>query len=489
MKKIVIIGGGIAGLTAGILAKKKGFQVEIHEKNALPGGECTGWNRKGFHIDNCIHWLTGTSKDSRIYPLWKEIHAIEDDTEILNPDLFYTSYYQGQKASLYCDLEKTRQELISISPEDTEEINKFIEHVKYAACCEMPVKKPMDKMGLFDMIEMGKLMADMPKVFKEYGKERISDFSKRFKHPLLSTLMKDYLPPEFPTSSFFVSYATIASQNGGIPRGGSLAMSLRIANYYQQIGGKLYLNSPVTKIVIEKGVAGGIILENGNAITADYIISACDTNVLFTKLLEKDYRDRKWKLVYENPKRFPTFTAFQVAFGIDTAYYQHRGTLFFDCEPFQIATQTVSRMSVKSYEYEPSFAPEGKTVLQTNVCLFDDDYHFFKKLSREEYQELKQEYVKVITDRIIKNFPSLESHIEVLDAFSPLTYERYMGAYHGAYMSFTNLIGEKSFRNNGIIKGAKNLYIASQWINSPGGLPSAVSVGKFVIQRITNDFS
>ena len=33
-------------------------------------------------------------------------------------------------------------------------------------------------------------------------------------------------------------------------------------------------------------------------------------------------------------------------------------------------------------------------------------------------------------------------------------------------------------------QGIKNLYVAGQWTNSPGGLPVAVASGKFAIQRI-----
>lgn len=62
MKRIVIIGGGISGLTAGIFAQKTGFESIILEKNHTMGGECTGWERQGYHIDGCIHWLVGTKK-------------------------------------------------------------------------------------------------------------------------------------------------------------------------------------------------------------------------------------------------------------------------------------------------------------------------------------------------------------------------------------------------------------------------------------------
>ena len=90
-EKVVVIGGGIAGLSAGIYALRAGFDAEIYEKNAIPGGECIGWNRKGYHIDNCIHWLTGTKKGTELYDVWKEVGALSDDTEYAKIDAFYTA--------------------------------------------------------------------------------------------------------------------------------------------------------------------------------------------------------------------------------------------------------------------------------------------------------------------------------------------------------------------------------------------------------------
>lgn len=75
-------------------------------------------------------------------------------------------------------------------------------------------------------------------------------------------------------------------------------------------------------------------------------------------------------------------------------------------------------------------------------------------------------------------------HMEFLDCWTPLTYEQYCNAYHGAYMGFITRKGVKSFRVKGVVKGIKNLYIASQWIMAPGGLPVAVTAGKFAIWRI-----
>ena len=45
MAKVLIAGGGPAGLAVGILALKNGLEAEIHETNAGPGGLCAHWNR------------------------------------------------------------------------------------------------------------------------------------------------------------------------------------------------------------------------------------------------------------------------------------------------------------------------------------------------------------------------------------------------------------------------------------------------------------
>ncbi|MDD3413851.1 MAG: FAD-dependent oxidoreductase [Lachnospiraceae bacterium] len=228
MKKIVIVGGGIAGLTAGIYARKSGFEVDLFEKNHAAGGQCIGWNRKNHHIDNCIHWLTGTKQGTELRKLWEEIGALSPEMKFVENDKFYTSYCGDQSVTLWRDLERTKRELLYLSPEDEFEINQLMEYVKYAVCCEMPVKKPMDMMNLFDYIHLGKAMGDMPKVIKMYGKVSVKDMADKFKHPMLKALFKDYLPQDYQASSFVVSYATIVAGNGNIPVGGSLAMTQRI---------------------------------------------------------------------------------------------------------------------------------------------------------------------------------------------------------------------------------------------------------------------
>ncbi len=483
-KKIVIVGGGIAGLSAGIYGKLAGYDVEIYEKNPVAGGQCMGWNRKGCHIDNCIHWLTGTKKGTALRNVWETVGALEKNTKFVDSDSFYTSITGDCRVTLWKDLKRTETELLRLSPEDETEIRKFAEHVRYAAKCEIPAEKPMDAMGIMDYIHMGASMTDMPKVMREYGSIDLQEMAGRFRHPALRALFTDYLPKEYIASSFLVSYGSIVSGNGEIPKGGSLAMVNRMVQRFQELGGKLYCNTPVSRIVIRNKKVVGIETADQKEVTADYVISSVDTMEMFEKLVGKEYMDSKWQSCYSDSEKYPLFSAVQAAFVVDAEAYDKKGTIFFDCFPFETGGKKIDRISVKSYEYESDFAPAGKVVLQVNVPQFDQEYFYWKRLSRTEYKSQKEMAASAVEERLLLQFPKLRGHMEFLDCWTPLTYERYCNAYHGAYMSFITRKGVKSFRVKGVVKGIKNLYIASQWIMAPGGLPVAVTAGKFAIWRI-----
>ncbi|MGB7171846.1 MAG: FAD-dependent oxidoreductase, partial [Acidobacteriaceae bacterium] len=59
-KKIVIIGGGIAGLSAAVYALRCGYAVELLEMNSQAGGLAMSWERGGYTFETCLHWLVGS---------------------------------------------------------------------------------------------------------------------------------------------------------------------------------------------------------------------------------------------------------------------------------------------------------------------------------------------------------------------------------------------------------------------------------------------
>ena len=92
MKKVIVIGGGVSGLAAGITALQAGYACEIFEKNAVTGGNLTGWVRSGYTVDNCIHWLTGTKTGTKQNQIWQELGALDNQPDALyRPSCLFTS--------------------------------------------------------------------------------------------------------------------------------------------------------------------------------------------------------------------------------------------------------------------------------------------------------------------------------------------------------------------------------------------------------------
>lgn len=486
MKKVVIIGGGIAGMTAGILLQKAGFKTEIYEKNALPGGQCTGWKREGYFIDNCIHWLTGTRSGSALHELWKEIGALGDDVELYEKEMFFSSKLDGRTLTFWRDKERTRKEMLELSPEDEEEINKLIKYVSMAETMTVPVEKPFDAMNLIDFIRLGMSMKEMGKVMKEYGNMDIHELAMRFKHPLIQRAIIDYMPSGYQAYAFLVSYGTVTGGNGDIPQGGSLAMSLRIAEKYKEYGGELHTNVSVETILLNGKKAEGILLENGKQAEADYVICACDTDYTFRKLLPEKYMPQGLKKMYSDREKYPVSSGFQIAYAVDGVFPELTGTRIFSCDEINVGNQTVQCISIQSYDYEPDFAPAGKMILQTNFSQTEADYKYWESLytDKANYEKKKFEIANQAMQRIEKEYPFLEEKIHVIDVWSPMTYKRYCNSYKGAYMSFVTTKQAKSITVPGVIKGIHNVMLASQWQMGPGGLPTAAAMGKFAAWRI-----
>lgn len=442
--------------------------------------------REGLYIDNCIHWLTGTKKGTELYKIWEKVGMLGNGVEVIEPDKFFVCELGNDKITLWRDIERTREEMLKLSPIDEKEINHLIDSVKASESMEMPVEKPMYMMTPLDYIKLGKSMSGAGAVTKAFGKISLKEYAEKFSNPLLKKIMTDYMPSDYQAISFVFSYGTFTSGSGDIPAGGSVAAAKRMQDQFEGLGGKLFLNSAVKKIEYTGKKAVDIILSNGKKISADYVIAACDTDFTFGNLLDKSFMSKKMRLAYQKKSISSVFSGFHAAFSVDNDFSEVEGTLLFNCDRFNVGETMIDRMGIRSYTYDKSLVKPGMAIIQCQIMQFERDFDYWKGLyaDKEKYNAQKLKTANELLTRIEKRFPSQKGHIKVIDTWTPATYNRYCNSYNGAYMSFMITKESGSVKFKASIKGLDNVFIASQWLSGPGGLPTAVATGKFAIQHI-----
>lgn len=487
MKKVIIIGGGISGITAGIYAQQNGFETEIYEKNSMVGGECTGWNRQDYHIDNCLHWLTGCRPTDDINKIWKNIGALTDDTELYYEPYFYMLETDGKKLHFWRDLEKARAEFLALAPEDKKEINKFFDNVRNAESVRVPCEKSLAEMNMFEFMRFGMSMSAAGKMINEYGKDSIAELAARFSNPMVKSMMSQYFDSTYKAITLITSYAFYTGNTGALPMGGSVGMVKRIAERYESLGGVIHTGISAEHIEIKNNKAVSVTFNNGAVVPCDYVICAADPSVTFGRLLDKKYMDKTMRRMYEESDKYQAVSGFHVSFGIKgDADCGIEGSVIFPCEPIRIGTQDKSFMGVRLYDYDSELFPTDRRVIQCNTLQNEEDYAYWQELhhNRDAYNAEKQRIADETQARIVAQYPQLEGRLVQLCTYSPVTFTKWCGAYKGAYMSFFEKIGSKSLTAKNTLKELSNVFIASQWVTTNGGLPTAAASGKFAADAL-----
>jgi len=482
-KQVIVIGGGVSGLSAAIYAKRSGFDVTLCEQHSIVGGMCTSWRRKGYLFEGAIHWLTGSSPKTQVYQMWKETGALDDTVKVYLHDIFRSIEWEGKILNLYRSIDKTAGHLLALSPADEHEIRKLVKMVKTFTRMGMPV---MDIKGVKvrnpKRMTLGSLFKMMPAlpIFSRMNKLICDDYFKQFKHPGIRKLL-DFIPRGYSASAIIFTLATLEMSDGGYPEGGSLAMTERMARYYKKLGGKLLLNTKVNKVVMESGAVTGVKLEN-ETLNADAVIVTQETIAALYTLFDTPPHDAWLQELRERTK--PAVCTF-IGVGVRAQFPEIIPVWQLD-EPIKYAGKEITEITFNNYAGYEGYAPKGCAALTT--AFMGDTYDFWKKAKEEgRYDEEKRVLAEQISRAICRKYPQAENNIEMIDIATPLTYERYTGAYHGSWMTIQGP-GDKMKTYPGSVQSVSGLYFSGHRIMPPGGHPSALAAGRMAAQLACRQF-
>jgi phytoene dehydrogenase-like protein len=482
-KSIIIIGAGIAGLAAGCYGQMNGYRTRIFELHYNPGGLCTSWKRKGYTIDGCIHWLVGSSPANSFYRIWEELGAVQGRRMVDHDEFMRVEGTDGKTFIIYTDVDRLEQHMKELAPADEEVIEEFIEGIHACIRSDLPIEKAPELYGPIDGLKLLSKMSPFLRVMRKWEKIPIQDFAQRFSDPFLRQAFPlSFDLPDFPMMGMLMTLAWMHQKSAGYPIGGSLEFSRAIEQRYLNLGGQIHYRSPVNKILVETDQAVAVRLADGTEHRGDIIVSAADGHSTIFGMLEGKYINDEIRGYYDNLPIFPPLV--QVALGVARSFEGLPNSIIYPLrEPVTIAGKEHKSVGVEIHNFDPTLAPAGETVLKV---MFDSNYDYWKELSEDSarYQAEKEKIADEVIAVLDQRFPGLAGQVEMRDVATPMTWERYTGNWRASFEGWLITTQTLGMRMSKTLPGLENFYMAGQWVEPGGGVPTAAMSGRNVIQII-----
>ena len=489
--KLLIIGAGVSGLSAGIFAQMNGFDSIIYEMHRIPGGLCTSWRRRGYVFDGAVRYLANVNPATEGYQLWEELGILTDTPIHFYDEFICIEGQDGRKLHLYTDIDRLKAHLLALSPQDGRVIREFIEGIRDFRRLELPVD--LTAGDALELAEMGRGMVPIILPTLRWRNVTLKDFAQRFKDPLLREglpLFFQFAPPDFPMMLCLSTLAMMNDREAGYPMGGSLPIAEALEARYLELGGEVVYRVRVTDILVEEDTAIGLELDGEKQVYGDYVISASDGRTTIFDFLDGQYMDRKLEKIYEGGMT-PAKSILQISLGVGLDFSQEPPMQdFLLREPIWLGNIRHDRLVLKHYCFDPSVAPEGKSVLSL-WCEADYDYWKWLRGDEVRYNRHKEEVANIIIDILNARYPGLREAVEVVDVATPVTYERYTGNWRGAFAGWA-MTNRKMSMMMGIgmdktLPGLGNFYMVGQWVEPGGNVELSCASGRDAIKDICRE--
>jgi len=486
-KTILVIGAGMAGLSAGCYAQMNGYRSQIFELHTTSGGLCTSWRRTGYVFDGSVRYLSGVDPQTKIHELWMELGLLEGREFHFYDEFSRYEGADGRVFTLYTDIDRLEQHMLALSPADESTIREFTSAIRQFRKMELPVD--LTPSGPEESLELGRSMVPVLIPALRWANATVRKYAERFKDPLLRTALPEFFqfaPPDFPMMLMLSTLAMMNDREAGYPLGGSLRFAEDLAKRYLALGGEIRYKSRVTSILAENDRAVGVRLDDGSEHRADIVISAADGHSTIFDLLGGRYLDHKVRSYYLDMTVAKSIL--QISLGVNRDFSAECPSINFPLtQPIYLGNVRQERLVVKHYCFDPTMAPPGKSVLSV-WCEADYDYWKSMRAHPRHYRAAKDLVTQQVIAALDERFPGLSDAVEVIDVATPVTYERYTANWRGAFAGWALTTRKMSMMMGGGMKktlpGLDNFYMIGQWVEPGGNVELSVASGRDVLKDI-----
>ena len=479
--KIVIVGGGIAGLCTAVYALRCGYQVQVLEMHDMAGGLAMSWRRGPYTFETCLHWLIGSNPHGEFHQQWREVFDIDKLQFVNMPEFVRIETEDDDQLRIYTKAEMLEAELLRREPQDAAAIHDFIHAVR--------------SLGKFKMIDPAgglgdnwlHLLQDVPvlPLLNKLGKMSSEEYGARFADPLLRRFFSVGDVGKLSAIAMVLSLGWMHENNAGYCIGGSQAMIRLIEEKIRTLGGSIRYKARVARILVENDIAVGVKLDDGEIIKADWVISAADGHATIFDMLSARYIDAGILKTYQQRQTFASYLQVSLGVAMDLSDQPPMLTRVLQ-QPLQVDPETeLGQLGFRFFNFDPTFAPPGKTAITS--ILPTRNHRYWTDLRQRDsvrYRLEKQRVADLVIGVLEKRLPGLRNAIEVIDVSTPASVIRYTGNWKGSQEGWLIEPGAGFKMLPNTLPGLDRFMMVGQWVMPGGGLPSGPMTAKPAIKAI-----
>jgi phytoene dehydrogenase-like protein len=479
---VVIAGAGIAGLCAGVYARRAGFDVEIVEKETAPGGLATSWQRQGYTFENCLHWLLGSNARSPWRALWKEVCDFDRLTFVEADEFLRLESESGPAVTFWRDVERLEAELLRAAPEDAAIILRVMRGVRRLSRFDLPLAAEGRVANARAYLRMLPLLPEM----RHWSRISSAQLGAEFTNPLLRRFFDGGGEQSAMAAiTLLFALAWMTKKDAGYPIGGSHALIRGIEERFRALGGRIRYQTKVDRVLIDDDRAVGFLFTNGDHVRAEWVISAADGHATLFDWIPDRYRDVRAEEPYRSVPPFPSYLLVSLGVRRDLSS-QPAFFVRLLSEPVPVDPRTLAKsLSFRVFHFDPTFAPAGKTAVTCFIPTTDAEY--WTSLQRDDasaYATRKQQIAEAVIRCLERRIPGVRADIEVIDVATPASVIRHTGNWKGSMEGFIVLpkAGFRPLRMS--LPRLDHFRMVGQWVMPGGGLPSGLITARRCIQDI-----